>query len=77
MQKNDIAVYIPDAEATKWLLFQQHYEIFAILLESGVFNVRNGSVALHFDPQGVLQAVNRADFLYSKKHGYPQQTSVP
>lgn len=72
MTKNNIAIYLPDAEAAKWLVFQEHYEVFTILQESGVFQVRNGSVVLHFDPYGVLQAVNRADFLYSKKHGYPQ-----
>lgn len=69
-KKIEVAIYLPDAEAQKWLLFQQYYEPFNILATSNVFSVRNGSVVLHFDADGVLQAINRADYLY--KRGYPQ-----
>jgi hypothetical protein len=65
---NKVAVYIADEEATQFLLFQQHYEPFTILVDSGVFDIRNGSAILHFDNQGILQAVNRADVLYSRRH---------
>lgn len=63
-----IAVYIPDAEAEKFLLFQRYFEQFSLLVENGVFEVKNGSVALHFDKNGELMAINRADVLYSKRH---------
>lgn len=69
-KKIEVAIYLPDAEAQKWLLFQQYYEPFTTLVESKVFAVRNGSVVLHFDSDGILQAINRADYLY--KRGYPQ-----
>lgn len=63
-----VAVYIADSEAAQFLLFQEHYEPFTIMLESGVFDIRNGSAILHFDNHGTLQAVNRADILYSRRH---------
>jgi hypothetical protein len=63
-----IAIYVPDAEARKFLLFQEHYDTFCLLLESGVFDVRNGSVTLHMDKQGSIKAINRSDVLYSARH---------
>lgn len=71
-KKIEVAVYMPDEQATQFLLFQEHYDKIAILVKSGAFNVRNGSVVLHFSPEGELKAVNRADYLYSQQHGYPQ-----
>lgn len=63
-----IAIYVPDEEAKKFLLFQEHYDEFCLLLESGVFDVRNGSVTLHMDKQGSIKAINRLDVLYSARH---------
>lgn len=63
-----IAVYIPDKEAKQFLLFQEHYETFCLMLGHGVFDVRNGSVTLHMDKNGSIKAINRADVLYSSRH---------
>jgi len=63
-----IAVYIPDSEAQKFLLFQEYFEPFSIMIESDVFSIRNGSAILHFDSNGTLQTINRADVLYSRRH---------
>lgn len=63
-----IAVYIPDEEAKQFLLFQQYFEPFTTMVDAKVFEIRNGSAMLHFDSQGVLQLINRADVLYSRKH---------
>ncbi len=64
----DIAVYLPDEEARKFILFQQYWDSFSIMLERGVFDTKNGGITLHFDHDGTLQAIQRADFLYSRKH---------
>lgn len=66
-----IAVYIPDNEASQFLLFQQYFEPFSLCVDNGVFDIRNGSAILHFDANGTLQAINRADVLYSRRHSYP------
>lgn len=62
-----IAVYIPDEDVKKFLLFQQHYLLFNTLIDKGVFNVKNGSITLHFDSEGELQLIQRADILFSKR----------
>lgn len=63
-----IAVYIPDEDAEKFLLFQRFYDTFSLMVDSGVFEIKNGSATLHFDKNGELLAINRADVLYSKRH---------
>ena len=63
-----IAIYVPDEEAKKFLEFQEHYDVFMLLLNSGVFDVRNGSVVLHMDKNGSIKAINRSDVLYSARH---------
>ena len=63
-----VAIFVPDSEAKQFLLFQQYFEPFTTLVDAGVFHIRNGSAVLHFDSEGVLQLVNRADVLYSRKH---------
>jgi len=63
-----IAIYIPDLEAQKYVLFQQYFEPFSIMIDSDLFSIRNGSATLHFDSNGTLQTINRSDVLYSKRH---------
>jgi len=67
MEIEKIAIYIPDEEAKKFILFQKHYNLFCLLLEKGVFEQKSGSVSLNFDYNGVLQTIQRSDFLYSRK----------
>jgi len=38
------------------------------MVERGVFETKNGSVTLNFDKDGVLQTIERKDYLYSKRH---------
>ncbi len=62
-----VTILIPEQKSKKWLLFNQNYETFSIMLDKGVFNVKNGNVVLHFDNNGMLQTIERADILYSKR----------
>lgn len=64
----EIAIYIPNEEAKKWLLFQQHYDTFMTLVERGVFNQKSATVTLRFDHLGVLQDIHTDYLLYSRKH---------
>jgi hypothetical protein len=65
---NEVIILLSEIEAKKWVTFQKHYDLFMLLVEKGVFDQKNGSVALHFDSVGNLQTIQRADILYSKKH---------
>lgn len=63
-----IAIYVPDEDAKKFLLFQEHFNAFNLMVKHGVFDVRNGSVTMHFDKTGDVKAINRSDVLYSARH---------
>lgn len=69
MPKNETPVLISEAEASKWLLFQQYFDPFDTMVKSGVFTVRNGSVSLDFDKTGILKNIRRTDILYSERYG--------
>lgn len=65
---NKIPLYIADEEATKFIVFQQYYEPFMLLVEHDVFSIKNGNATLNFNKYGELVAIHRADVLYSKRH---------
>lgn len=61
-----VTLLLPAEEAKKWLLFQQYYDIFSLLVEQGTFTVKNGNVILNFDPNGELKSISRNDMLWRK-----------
>lgn len=63
----EIPVFMGEKDAQLFLQFQRHYEVFALLAEKKVFEQKGAAITLHFDPQGFLKAVTRADVLYSEK----------
>ena len=63
-----ITLFVSEEEAKKFIEYQKNFLMFNLLLEKGVFNIKNGSAVLNFDNEGVLQNIQRADFLYSRKH---------
>lgn len=63
-----VAIYVPDEDATKFLLFQQYYDPFTVLVDNNVFEQKSATILLDFDHLGILQSVRRNDFLYSRKH---------
>lgn len=65
---NEIKIMMTEEDARLFLLFQEHYPTFKLLVERGVFEQRNAAVTLHFDSVGTLQVIQRADSLYSRKH---------
>lgn len=62
-----IPIYIPDAEAKQFLLFQQYYAQFKVMIDSRVFEQRNCSITLNFDNDGTLKDIKRTDTIYSRK----------
>ncbi len=65
---NEVTILLPENEAKKWILFQKYYDTFSILADQGILEQKNAAVTLHFDKNGILQTVQRADFLYSRRH---------
>lgn len=61
-----ISLHKEDAERFK--KFLEHYEKFNLLLDRGVFEVKNGSVVLDFDKNSVLQTIRLTGYMYSRRH---------
>lgn len=62
-----IPVFIPDAEAAKFLLFQQYFDKISLLIDSGVLDQRGATILLDFDRQGKLKSIRRNDYLYTDR----------
>lgn len=60
------AIWLSDEESLKFKQFLEHYEVFSILMASGVFEMVNTNVTLNFDGEGALRTVTRNDVLYRK-----------
>lgn len=62
-----IPIYVLDDEAKKFIVFQQYYKPFNILIKSNVFDQKNATILLDFDHEGELKSVRRHDILYSER----------
>lgn len=63
-------IELTEHDAIRYREFMQYYDTFNLLVKKGVFDVKNGSVALHFDKNGELKIIQRADVLFDAKHEY-------
>lgn len=64
---NEITLLLPENEAKKWIVFQKYYDTFSILVDNNIFDVKNGSVAIHFDKFGSISLIQRADTLFNSR----------
>jgi len=63
----ETVIQLTEEDAAKFVLFMKHYDIISVLIEKGVFEQKKAAITLHFDHNGVLQTLQRADFMYSKQ----------
>ena len=74
-----IAIFVPDEEAKKFLMFQKYYEyfeMFMLLVEKGVFSQKSACIELNFDHNGVLQTIQRKDSLFNAKFDKKDNTEL-
>lgn len=64
---NEIKIFLTTPEAIMFKDFQQFHQTFALLCSSGVFDVRNGSVTIHFDNESNIKKIERNDSLYDSR----------
>lgn len=64
-----INIDLTEEEATLFVEFQEYYETFTALRNSGVFEVRNGTATLNFDAGGTVTDIDCSFKLY--KQGMP------
>lgn len=51
-------IELSEQDAKLFVLFQQHYEEFALLVDNRVFDVKNGSAELHFNRGGQIVSID-------------------
>lgn len=63
-----VTVYLTTQDAAMFKEWQQFHAMFALFAKSGVFDMRSGSVTIHFDPQGKVQRIERKDDLFNARN---------
>lgn len=64
----EVTIILTTPEAVMFREYQKDYELFNLLKSHGIFNQKNASITLNFDHNGILQNIQRQDFIYSKRH---------
>ena len=59
-----IPVYMIDEDARKFLLFQEHYDLITLLLENKIYEMKNGSITLHFDGDCAVRKIESNKVLF-------------
>lgn len=54
-----VSIELSEEEAAKFLKFQEHYDLFSVLLDGGAFNTRSGYVSLMFNGDGRLMEIRK------------------
>lgn len=62
---NEITIFLSEQDAQLFKEFQRNHYNFTLLMDKGVFNIKNGSAVLNFDSNGVISTIQRADVLYN------------
>lgn len=65
MTTQDVTLILTTPEAIMFRDFQQFHNTFALLVQKGVFDCKNGSITMHFDGNGEIQRIERKDDLYN------------
>lgn len=64
---NEVNIILTTPEAIMFRDFQQFHEVFASLVKSGVFDIKNGQATIHFDHEGNIQRIERKDDLFNAR----------
>lgn len=76
MNESQITIFLTTAEAEIFKSYQQFHATFALLIQSGAFDIKGGSFTCHLDSNGSIQKIDRDDTLFDarKKISTFQQT---
>lgn len=62
---SEVTIILSTPEAELFKSFNQFHATFALMVQKGVFDVKNGSVTMHFNGNGEIQRIERKDDLYN------------
>lgn len=61
---NEIKIFLTPEDAEMFKSWQQFHAAFALMIKTGVFDIKNGSVTIHFGNTGEISSIKRNDTLY-------------
>jgi hypothetical protein len=68
-----IVVELNEEDARLFTMFQEHHDFIKLLKNIGVFNIKNGSVTVHFSHVGEIVSVDKQEhFSPHIKESYAQ-----
>jgi hypothetical protein len=65
--EQEITVFLTTPEAMMFRNYQQFHDTFALMVQKGVFDIKGGSVTIHFDANGIIQKIERKDNLFDAR----------
>lgn len=63
----NVTVILTTPEVELFKSYNQFHSTFALMVSSGVFDVKSGSVTMHFDTNGIIQRIERKDDLFNAR----------
>lgn len=60
-----IPIFIPDAEAQQFILFQKHYDLFLAMEKSGALNIGYGKCVINFKA-GLVENITKEEIVYKR-----------
>lgn len=67
MNTDNITIILTTPEAILFREYQEFHQTFALLCTKGVFDMKNGSVTIHFDSAGTIKKIERHDSLFDAR----------
>lgn len=68
MEEKLIKIEITTPEAIAFRQFMQFHKNFTTMMQSGVFDIRNGAAIINFGPNGEISTIIRNDTLFNSHH---------
>lgn len=62
MELLKIPIFLTEEEAKQFLNFQKHYNIVGLLESVKAFDIKSGSVTIHFNSAGQIKGVEKKEF---------------
>lgn len=62
---NQTVIYLPNADARQFIIFQQRFAVFNLLEQAGVFTIKYGKAVLNF-AEGELRTITKEEVIYRK-----------
>lgn len=61
-----IEITLNQVDTALWLEYQKYQSNIKAILDSGVFNIRNGKAILHLDSNGIIKDIEADYHIYKK-----------